>query len=77
MEKIITNWRCWALLIIAAAAFLFILATPQDTDPNWMGTLLLGKFLAAVLALTVWGLYGYWKQGGKIDGVEAFVEGEE
>lgn len=67
MKKILGNWRNWVLALTAAATIVCLAAEPHDNDPNWLGTMLLTKALAALFACVTYLMFTYWKEGGKLE----------
>lgn len=69
MLKVITNYRYWALLVLAAIALYGIFAVPDDTLPAfyWTYVLLSTKIIGFATAYLIFRLYRRWERKGTID----------
>lgn len=77
MEKLVFNWRYWALTVIGFFAFVCFAGEPAENDPDYWAVMILSKVAGAALVAVDWLLYTWFKDNGKIDGIREYLEKEE
>lgn len=70
IKRIITNWRYYVLLVIAAVAVIGILSTPAEESENFFLTLVLSKVIGFAALFLACGLIDYWRRAGKIEEIK-------
>lgn len=66
MKALLTNWRSYALAVIAIVGLALLLSEPSE-DANFMLTILWTKTLGFAALYACFKLSNYWERTGAID----------
>ncbi len=70
MQKMMFNWRYWALTIIGFIAFICLVGVPADNDPHYWMIMIMSKLIGAILTAVDCLLYIWFEDNGEIDGID-------